>query len=146
MDTRFEDLDFPPDLHYLIEHQVWARDEGSGHFTVGITALGVALAGEIYMCRAKQAGSIVEQGRSIAVVELAKSIVSVKSPLNGIVREANPSLAQAPERVHTDPYLSGWIARIEAASASGIEHLVYGAAVRPAMIEHARLYGIDSRG
>ena len=139
-------LHFPAELHYLIEHQVWARIDTDRRATVGITSLGISLAGEIYMCRTKQAGSIVEQGRSIAVVELAKSIVSVKSPLNGIVREANPSLAQAPERVHTDPYLSGWIARIEAASASGIEHLVYGAAVRPAMIEHARLYGIDSRG
>ena len=43
-------LEFPGDLHYLVEHQVWARVEGDGTATVGITALGIAQAGEIYMC------------------------------------------------------------------------------------------------
>ncbi len=146
MDGGFDSLDFPGHLHYLIEHQVWARDDGSGRFTVGITALGIALAGEIYMCRAKEPGAVVEQGRSIAVVELAKSIVSVKSPLTGVVREINGLLAREPERVHVDPYQSGWIAQIEVSAASGIEQLLHGPAVRQAMLEHARLYRIDSHG
>ena len=76
MSLRFDDLDYPADLHYLIEHQVWARRDPDGLATVGITSLGIALAGEIYMCRAKAVGTTIEQGRSIAVVELAKSIVS----------------------------------------------------------------------
>ena len=78
-------LHFPDELHYDIEHQVWARLEADGSATVGITALGVQLAGEVYMCRPKGVGSVVERGRGIAVVELAKSIVSVKSPLGGTV-------------------------------------------------------------
>ena len=49
-------LEFPGDLHYLVEHQVWARVEGDGTATVGITALGIAQAGEIYMCRPKWPG------------------------------------------------------------------------------------------
>lgn len=140
----FESLDFPGDLHYLIEHQVWARLELEGLVTVGITSLGIALAGEIYMCRGKSVGTAVEQGKSIAVVELAKSIVSVKSPLSGRVVHNNPRLPEHPEIVHLDPYGGGWIAQLEpSALATERETLLHGDAVREAMAEHARLYRID---
>ncbi|MFT3957193.1 MAG: hypothetical protein QM722_23285 [Piscinibacter sp.] len=83
-----------------------------GSATVGITALGIVQAGEIYMARPKVVGSAVEQGRSIAVVELAKSIVSVKSPVHGMVVAVNALLADTPELVHRDPYGEGWLARV----------------------------------
>ena len=35
---RAAGLHFPDDLHYLVEHQVWARLESDGTATVGITA------------------------------------------------------------------------------------------------------------
>src|SRR5688572_21080795 len=98
------DFDFPDDLLYLVEHDVWARLHEDGSATVGITALGIKLSGEIYMCRPKPVGARVEQGRSIAVVELAKAIVSVKSPLGGTVVELNPLLEKQPELVHLEPY------------------------------------------
>ena len=78
-------LQHPDDLHYLIEHQVWARDEGDGTATVGITALGIRLSGEIYMCRPKRIGTALAQGESMAVVELSKSVVAVKSPISGSI-------------------------------------------------------------
>lgn len=130
----------PTDLHYLIEHQVWARLHGDGTATIGITALGVQLAGEIYMCRPKAVGSVVEQGRSVAVVELAKAIVSVKSPLSGEVLEVNPRLAGEPERVHRDPYGEGWLAKLRpSAWPAEAAALVTGDAVAPAMAHHAWL-------
>ena len=46
----------PADHLYLIEHQVWARVDSDGLITQGITALGVRLSGEVYMCRPKGAG------------------------------------------------------------------------------------------
>ncbi len=105
--------EFPDELWYHVEHQVWARvDEGAGEAVVGITSMGIRLAGEIYMCRPKTVGTAVEQGRSVAVVELAKSIVSVKSPLSGTVLAVNEALAARPELVHEDPYGAGWLARV----------------------------------
>lgn len=106
-------LPFPDELHYFVEHQVWARMDGDTVATVGITSMGIRVAGEIYMCRPKSIGTDVEQGKSVAVVELAKSIVSVKSPVGGKVIEANPRLSAEPELVHIDPYGEGWLARIE---------------------------------
>ena len=136
--------DFPADLLYHVEHQVWARLDGAGFVTVGITSLGIRLSGEIFMCRAKPVGTVIEQGKSIAVVELAKSIVSVKSPLSGTVVETNPVLARRPERVHEDPYGEGWIARLRP-SAFEAERtaLLGGDTVLDAMAEHARLYRME---
>ena len=135
---------YPDDLLYHVEHQVWARVGDDGCATVGITSLGIRLAGEIYMCRPKGVGSAIEQGRSIAVVELAKSIVSVKSPVSGQVVAVNPELAQTPERVHLDPYGAGWLARVRLTDlAADRAALVQGDAVAPAMQAHARLFRQD---
>jgi glycine cleavage system H protein len=131
----------PAELHYHVEHQVWARLEDDGLATVGITSLGILLSGEIYMCRPKAVGSVVEQGRSIAVVELAKSIVSVKCPVGGTVVAVNPCLVSQPERVHLDPYGDGWLARLRLTDFEADRPaLVHGDAVRPAMEHHAWLH------
>ncbi|MEI8305066.1 MAG: glycine cleavage system protein H [Burkholderiales bacterium] len=138
-------LDFPDSLHYRIEDQVWARVESDGSAVVGITSLGIRLAGEIYMCRPKPPGSPVAQGRSVAVVELAKSIVSVRSPVSGDVLTVNPRLAREPERIHLDPYGEGWIARLALRDwANDLAGLLQGEAVGPAMRHHAWLNGFEA--
>jgi glycine cleavage system H protein len=136
--------EFPADLHYLVEHQTWARLHADGTATVGITTLGIQLAGEIYMCRPKSVGSEVEQGRSIAVVELSKSIVSVKSPVRGVVVEVNPLLEEQPELVHRAPYGEGWLARVRLSDLEAdLAALLHGDAVGPAMAHHAWLQRAD---
>lgn len=137
-------FDFPDALHYHVEHQVWARHEADGQVTVGITALGIKLSGEIYMCRPKGVGQVVEQGKSIAVVELAKAIVAVKSPVSGTVSAVNEALAAKPELVHSDPYGKGWIARLQP-TAWEIDRaaLVHGDAVVEAMRHHAWLNKVE---
>ena len=144
---------FPDELSYLVEHQTWARFHGDGTATVGITSMGIRLAGEIYMCRPKGVGADVEPGRSIAVVELAKSVVSVKSPVRGVVIDVNPVLEVRPEAVHLDPYGEGWLARLRLApgdpavaaagpaaeSASAGALLVSGVAAAAALAHHAWL-------
>ena len=102
----------PDDLHYLIAQQVWARLEADDLATVGITELGIQLSGEIFMCRPKRVGLEIVQGGTVAVVELSKAIVAVKSPVTGTVVAGNPALKERPQLVHQDPYGAGWIARL----------------------------------
>lgn len=135
---KLRDIGFPADLHYLVEHDVWARLHGDGSATVGITALGIKLSGEVHMCRAKPVGSQIEQGRAIAVVELAKAIVSVKSAVAGTVLAVNPRLEDLPELVHRDPYGDGWIARLALRDFDADRaRLVQGDEVLEAMARHA---------
>jgi glycine cleavage system H protein len=137
-------LEVPPDLLVLVEHQVWVRHEAGGLATVGITALGARLAGEIYMCRVKGVGSVIEQGRGLAVVELAKSIVSVKSPVSGTVAEVNDEVSARPDWIHDEPYGRGWLARLRCPDpAAEAQALLGGEPLRQAMREHARLFRAD---
>jgi glycine cleavage system H protein len=139
---NLHDLSFPAELHYLVAHDVWARLEGDATATVGITALGIKLSGEIYMCRAKPVGSAIAQGRAVAVVELAKAIVSVKSAVTGTVLAVNPLLDSAPELVHRDPYGEGWIARLALRDFEADRaQLVQGDAVWQAMVRHVEAIG-----
>lgn len=101
--------EIPGDRWYWVDDQTWALPLDNGTVRVGITALGLKASGEIYMCRPKSVGSEVGQGRSIGVVELSKSIVSVKSPLSGAVTRVNEALEERPELVHQSPYDEGWL-------------------------------------
>lgn len=133
-------LQDPPDWLYLVAQQVWARPEGDGTATVGITQLGIHLSGEVYMCRAKRVGTELAQGETVAVVELSKSVVAVKTPVSGTVVQVNEALEDRPELVHRDPYGAGWIARLRLTDlARDMAELVTGDAVAPAMAHHAWL-------
>jgi len=138
-------FEFPDSLHYLVDEQVWADRLDDGSVRVGITALGVHLAGEVYMCRPKTPGAVVEQGRAIALVELAKSIVSVKSPVSGRVLGLNPRLTAEPELVHRDPYGAGWLARLQVMDwTADREALLAGTEAAGAMARHAWLHGLGT--
>jgi glycine cleavage system H protein len=136
-------LRVPADLYVLVEHQAWARPEADGRVTVGLTALGAHLAGDLYMCRPKALGNVVARGRSIAVAELAKTIVSFKTPVGGVVEAVNARLEDDPGLVGRDPYGDGWLARLRPdALDDDLATLEHGAAVVPAMAAYARLFRV----
>jgi len=145
-DASLSPVDLPEGLWLWPDDQTWARPLPGGHVLVGITALGLKASGEIYMCRPKPVGSEVAQGRSVGVVELSKSIVSVKSPLSGVVVRVNVALEDRPELVHQSPYEAGWL--VELAPSRLDEEkpgLVIGdAAIREAMARWAALNRLDT--
>jgi len=130
--------DLPAALWYWIPDQTWAQPLPGGLVRVGITALGLKASGEIYMCRPKSVGSVVEQGRSVGVVELSKSVVSVRSPISGTVVAVNAALEAQPELVFKSPYEAGWLAELApAAWEADRQRLVTGEAVKAAMEQWA---------
>ena len=133
-------FEFPDALLYQVADQTWVREEVDGTVSVGITALGLRLAGEFYMCRPKRPGTRVERGRALALVELAKSVVSVHAPLTGTVLAVNAAVEADPALVHRDPYGGGWLARLQPADwATDRALLVHGEPVLAAMAHHAWL-------
>ncbi|WP_457321507.1 glycine cleavage system protein H [Roseateles sp. P5_E11] len=133
--------EMPEALWYWVDDQTWAEPLPDGHVRIGITALGLKASGDIYMCRPKPVGSEVEQGRSIGVVELAKSIVSVKSPLSGRVVKVNEALEERPELVHQSPYDAGWLVELAPSNleAEKAQLTIGEDAIRKAMQEWAWL-------
>lgn len=108
-------FDYPDECHFDLENDMWCRDLGDGRMQVGVSAFGVKISGNyFYMCRPKPVGTEVEQGRTMGVVELSKTVVTIKAPLSGTVVEINAALEDKPELINQDPYGAGWICVIQA--------------------------------
>ncbi len=103
-------MTIPADLKYTKEHE-WVRIEGDTA-TVGITDHAQEALGDIVFVELPEIGRTVAPGEAFAVVESVKAVSDVYAPVGGEVVEVNAELEGAPEKVNTDPYGAGWIARI----------------------------------
>lgn len=123
--------DYPDDCYFDLENDMWCRVLDDGRLQIGVSAFGVKISGNFfYMCRPKPVGTDVEQGKTVGVVELSKTVVTIKTPVSGTVVEINPALEDTPELIHQDPYGAGWISVIEASDWEGDRaRLAHGAAL-----------------
>ncbi len=103
-------MTIPADLKYTKEHE-WARIEDDVA-TVGITDHAQEALGDIVFVELPEIGRQVAPGEAFAVVESVKAVSDVYAPVGGEVIEVNEELENAPEKVNTDPYGAGWIAKI----------------------------------
>ena len=106
-------FDYPDDLYFWLERDMWARRLPDGQVQIGVTAFGVHLSGSFFMCRPKPVGTALRQGNTVAVVELSKSIVAVKTPVSGVVTHINPLLEDTPEVIDKQPYADGWLVQLQ---------------------------------
>jgi len=98
----------PSDLRYTKDHE-WARDNGDGTISVGITDHAQEALGDLVFVEVPEPGQLVAAGEACAVVESVKAASDIYSPLAGTVATVNATLADAPERINEDPYAQGWI-------------------------------------
>lgn len=103
----------PDNLKYTKTHE-WARLEGDGTVTVGITDHAQSQLGDMVFVELPEAGAKLAAGKECAVVESVKAASDVYSPLNGEVLEVNEALTDAPELINQDPYGKGWLFRMSA--------------------------------
>ncbi|MEO6263714.1 MAG: glycine cleavage system protein GcvH [Luteimonas sp.] len=105
--------EIPGDLKFLKSHE-WARVEGDGKVTIGISDHAQGLLGDLVYVELPSVGDRVEAGNACAVVESVKAASDVYSPVTGKVVEVNAALSDKPETINEDAYGDGWIFVIEA--------------------------------
>ncbi len=105
--------DFPEDLYYNVENNVWARRENDGTATIGLTAYAASLAGEVVSYTPKKVGKDVKKDKSCATVESGKWVGPAKVPVAGEVVEINGALVSKPSLINEDPYGAGWLIKIK---------------------------------
>ena len=115
--------EIPGDLKFLKSHE-WARVEGSGRVTIGISDHAQGLLGDLVYVELPQVGDRVEAGTAAAVVESVKAASDVYSPLTGVVVEVNSDLADKPETINEDAYGEGWIFVIEVEDSDQLNDLL----------------------
>lgn len=104
-------MTIPADLKYTREHE-WVRFEGE-EATVGISDHAQEALGDIVFVELPEVGRVVAPGEAFAVVESVKAVSDIYAPVGGEIIAVNEELESSPEKVNTDPYGSGWIARIK---------------------------------
>ncbi len=103
--------ELPGDLLYTNDHE-WLRREDDGSVTIGITEHAATSLGDLVYVELPEVGQEVVEGGEMAVVESVKAASDVYAPVPGSVAAVNEELADDPEKINADPYVDGWIVRM----------------------------------
>ena len=113
----------PNDLKYNKSHE-WARNNGDGTLTLGITDHAQELLGDLVFVELPEVGQSVAAGGECAVVESVKAASDVYSPAAG-------------ELINEDPYGEGWILKLRMSDASEWDNLLDADAYAKMLAEDA---------
>ncbi len=109
-EIREQAMNYPKELKYTKEDE-WLKVEGDTG-TVGITDYAQNALGDIVFVELPKPGAAVEAGKSFGTVESVKAVSELYSPVSGTVTEVNGELADAPEKVNSDPY-GAWMIKVK---------------------------------
>ena len=115
--------EIPGDLKFLKSHE-WARVEGDGKVTVGISDHAQGLLGDLVYVELPTIGDRVEAGNACAVVESVKAASDVYSPVSGKVVAVNDALSDKPETINEDAWGEGWILVVQPDSLDEVNELL----------------------
>lgn len=104
--------EIPGDLKFMKSHE-WARVEGDGRVTVGISDHAQGLLGDLVYVDLPEVGDRAEAGTACAVVESVKAASDVYAPVSGKITAVNGALADKPETINEDAYGEGWLFVVE---------------------------------
>lgn len=89
------------------ENDAWARIEGEV-VRVGVTDFFQRRGGDIVYVELPKVGIKVKRLEEVVQFETIKAVLTVTSPFEGTIVEAN-SLLEKPEVINEDPYGNGWL-------------------------------------
>lgn len=110
--ARVRMCEFPDDLWFDVEKDVWARRLPDNTLQLGMTDPAQTRAGKILHVRAR-VGKTVEAGKSLATIESGKWVGPFPAPVRGKIITFNPEVAKDPNIINQSPYEQGWIVQIE---------------------------------
>ena len=102
---------YPQDFRYTKEHE-WVRVDGDIG-TIGITDHAQQELGDIVYVDLPKVGTKVTQGATAGSVESVKAVSDIYAPVSGDVTEINSTLADAPEKLNSDPHGDAWLIKIK---------------------------------
>ncbi|MHC9084924.1 glycine cleavage system protein GcvH [Luteimonas sp. RIT-PG2_3] len=115
--------DIPGDLKFMKSHE-WARVEGDGKVTIGISDHAQGLLGDLVYVDLPAVGDSIDAGTACAVVESVKAASDVYTPVSGKVVAVNASLADKPETINEDAYGEGWLFVVEISDPEELNELL----------------------
>jgi glycine cleavage system H protein len=104
-------FEYPDNLRYTDTHEYINLDDDIA--TVGITAFAIDQLGDIVFLELPEEGDDVIQGEKFGTIESVKAVEDLKAPVSGRVVAVNSIIVDSPESLADDPYVDGWLVKIE---------------------------------
>jgi glycine cleavage system H protein len=106
--------EFPDDVYYDMQNDVWLRLLTDNVAEIGITSIFSNLAGRFKEIHFKQdVFSEVKSGQLIATVESSRFFGAIRSPLQCKIIELNFDVEKNPRLANDSPYSEGWITKVK---------------------------------
>lgn len=124
---NIEHCEFPDDLYYDVENNVWFRefskDGAAGQ--MGVSSVFIFLSGKISQFKFRPVSGKVLCGQSLGTIESVKYVGAVRSPVTGEIAALNELIARDPVSLWKSPYET-WIANYKSFESKGLENLLKG--------------------
>ena len=127
---------YPKDYRYTKEHE-WIKADGTTG-TIGITDYAQHELGDVVFVELPKVGSQLKAGQSLGTVESVKAVSEIFMPVSGEVTETNAALADAPERINSDPHGAAWLIKVRLADPKEVVSLMNAAAYEAYIAEKAK--------
>ena len=115
-------MKIPKELKYTKDHE-WISIDGQ-IATVGITDFAQRELGDIVYVEVETLGEYLEADDIFGTVEAVKTVSDLFLPVSGKIIEFNDSLEENPEDVNSDPYLKGWMIKLEVNNPNDLNDLL----------------------
>ncbi|OIR12050.1 glycine cleavage system H protein [mine drainage metagenome] len=119
-------MNFPSNLRYTKDHE-WISLDGN-IATIGITDFAQSELGDIVYVEIGTVGQTLAAETVFGTVEAVKTVSDLFLPVAGKILEFNTTLEKQPELVNNDPYVGGWMIKLEVSDPKEVEGLLDAAA------------------
>lgn len=101
-----------PDGPRYSDDDLWVESEGAQR-RVGVTDYAQDQLGEVVYLELPEPGEQITAGKPFGLIESAKAVIDLISPLTGVVHERNEAALANPTLVNEHPYTAGWLISAE---------------------------------
>jgi glycine cleavage system H protein len=124
---------YPTNYKYTQEHE-WVMIEGQTA-TVGITDYAQHALGDVVFVELPKPGAKFSAGAVLGTVESVKAVSEIYCPISLEITEVNAALANAPEKINTDPHGAAWMVKGRATNPAELGSLMDAAAYQAFVAE-----------
>jgi glycine cleavage system H protein len=104
-------LEYPDNLRYVDTHEY--VELSADIAKIGVSAFAVDQLGDIVFVELPEVGDMITKGSAFGSIESVKAVEDLKSPISGKVIERNDKAIDAPEVISIDPYVAGWLLKVQ---------------------------------
>lgn len=115
-------MNIPENLKFTKDHE-WVKIDGN-IATVGVTDFAQSELGDIVFVEIETEDEDLEMEEVFGTIEAVKTVSDLYMPVAGKIIEVNEELESQPELVNKEPYVGGWMVKIEMADPDQAEELL----------------------